>query len=118
MRRRSVFPGLIAGLALCAGMYLASALTGMRTLPDLALQTLTPVIPGSVFAFLIGSLQHGAKVAFEAGSLIVMLVVCAAVGSVYPVVRRTRIGRGASAAISAVSWFALVFVVLPLLGDG
>ncbi len=118
MRWRRVFPGFDAGLALCAGMYLASALTGMRTLPDLALQTLTPVIPGAVFALLIGSLQHGAKVAFEAASLVVMVAVCAAIGSVYPVVKRTRIGRGAAVVISAVAWFAIVVVLLPLLGDG
>jgi DMSO/TMAO reductase YedYZ molybdopterin-dependent catalytic subunit len=118
MRRRRILPGLIAGLALCAAMYVASALTGMRTLPDLALQSLTPVIPGTVFAFLVGMLQHGAKVAFEAGSLVVMVVACAAIGSLYPALRRSSVGHGAPVVLGAASWLAITVVVLPLFGDG
>src|SRR2546427_11938850 len=80
--RRGAWSGLVAGLGSAALMYVASALIGLRTLPELLQQPILSAMPGPVFGFLIDRLQHAGKVLEEAGLLVAMVLSLAALGAV------------------------------------
>jgi hypothetical protein len=79
--RRGAWSGLVAGLGSAALMYVASALIGLRTLPELLQQPILSTMPGPVFGFLIDRLQHAGKVLEEAGLLLAMVLSLAALGA-------------------------------------
>lgn len=115
---RGSVAGLVAGLALAAGMYLAALLAGLRPLPQLLQQPLLAALPGPVFGFLIDSLQHAGKVLEELGLLLAMLAGLAALGAGHALVRRRWPVPYLALATGAAGWAAVVLVLLPLSGDG
>ena len=116
--RRGAWAGLVAGLAAVAAMYVASLVIGLRALPDLLQQPILAVMPGPVFGFLIDNLQHAGKVIEEAGLIVAMVVVLAALGALAGVATvRFRVPRAGMLA-AALAWVVVVAGVLPLAGQG
>ncbi len=117
-RAANLIPGAVGGVVFTAGMYIASAATGLSTLPDLALQGFLRFLPGPVIGYLIDELQHAAKVLFEASTVVAMVAALAALGAAYPALRRRNVGRFAAFVLAGVGWVLLCAVVLPVLDDG
>ena len=117
-RAANLIPGAVAGVVFTAGMYIASAATGLSTLPDLALQGLLRFLPGPAIGYLIDELQHTAKVLFEASAVVVMIAALAALGAAYPPLRGRKVGRFAAPVLAGCAWVLLCALILPVLDDG
>ncbi len=109
--------GLVAGLALLAAMYLASALVGTRPLPSLLQEPVLAVMPGPVFGFLIDNLKHAGKVVEEAGLLVAMVAALAALGGLYARLQGSGLPH-LGLAVGALGWAVVTLVLLPISGDG
>jgi DMSO/TMAO reductase YedYZ molybdopterin-dependent catalytic subunit len=96
----------------------ASALIALRTLPELLQQPILAVMPGALFGFLIDRLQHAGKVLEEAGLLVAMVVLLAALGAVagHFAARRNLPRPGLVA--GGLAWLVVTLVLLPLGGEG
>lgn len=115
---RGLLPGVAAGLAAAAAMYLLAALLGTRTLPGLLSEPLLSAMPGPVFGFLIDRLQHLGKVLEELGLLLLMLAALAALGGAVAAVRNRRPLAHLPLAAALAAWLLVVAVVLPAAGHG
>jgi DMSO/TMAO reductase YedYZ molybdopterin-dependent catalytic subunit len=115
---RGVLHGAVAGVAAVAAMYLAAALFGVRSLPDLYQQPVLAIMPGPVFGLLIDTLQHFGKVLEEIGLAATMVAALAVLGGLAGLVaaRRPRIRAGLLA--GGVGWLAVSLIALPAVGDG
>jgi len=110
--------GVLAGLVLVALMYLASALLGLRPLPQALNDPLLSIMPGFVFGFLIDTLQHAGKVVEEIGLAIAMVGALGVLGAAWSVTAlRWRFGQSALI-FAAFGWLVVVIVLLPLAGVG
>jgi DMSO/TMAO reductase YedYZ molybdopterin-dependent catalytic subunit len=116
--RRGAWSGLVAGLGSAALMYVASALIGLRTLPELLQQPILSAMPGPVFGFLIDRLQHAGKVLEEAGLLLAMVLSLAVLGAVAGLLaERRRLPRPGIVA-GAAAWLLVTLLGLPVAGEG
>jgi DMSO/TMAO reductase YedYZ molybdopterin-dependent catalytic subunit len=110
--------GVFAGLALVALMYLASALLGLRPLPQALNDPLLSIMPGFVFGFLIDTLQHAGKVVEEIGLAIAMVAALGLLGAAWSVTAlRWRFGQSALV-FAGIGWVVVVVLLLPLAGVG
>jgi DMSO/TMAO reductase YedYZ molybdopterin-dependent catalytic subunit len=110
--------GCIAGLALVALMYLASAFLGLRPLPQLLNEPLLSLMPGPVFGFLIDTLQHAGKVVEELGLIIAMVVALGGVGALCAVAALRWKSQYLPFAFAAAAWIVVIGVFLPVGGAG
>ena len=113
---RGAWAGAVAGAATAAAMYAASALAGLRPLPELLQQPLLSALPGPVFGFLIDRLQHAGKVLEELGLLVAFVAALTALGAGYGAVAGRR--PHLALAFGAAGWVAVCLVLLPVSGDG
>jgi DMSO/TMAO reductase YedYZ molybdopterin-dependent catalytic subunit len=110
--------GVVAGLVLVALMYLASALLGLRPLPQALNDPLLSIMPGFVFGFLIDTLQHAGKVVEEVGLAIAMVAALGVLGAAWSVTAlRWHFGQSALV-FAGIGWLVVVVVLLPLAGVG
>ena len=110
--------GALAGLVLVGGMYLASAVLGLRPLPQALNEPLLSIMPGVVFGFLIDTLQHAGKVLEELGLIIAMVVALGVLGATWAVTAlRWRFAHSALV-FAGVGWLVVVLVLLPISGAG
>jgi DMSO/TMAO reductase YedYZ molybdopterin-dependent catalytic subunit len=110
--------GALAGTALVALMYLASAFFGLRPIPQLLSGPVLALMPGFVFGFLIDTLQHAGKVVEEAGLILAMIIALGILGAAWAVAgRRWRFAYSALA-FAGVGWLVTVAVILPVGGAG
>jgi DMSO/TMAO reductase YedYZ molybdopterin-dependent catalytic subunit len=116
--RRGAAAGGVAGVVTLAAMYAASAVVGVKPLPDLLSQPVLALMPGPVFGFLIDRLQHAGKVLEEAGLVVVLVFAFAALGVFYAWLEGRRPFAYSALAVSALGWLVVVLVLLPLSGDG
>jgi DMSO/TMAO reductase YedYZ molybdopterin-dependent catalytic subunit len=116
--RRGAWAGLVAGLGAAALMYLASALIGLRTLPELLQQPILSAMPGPVFGFLIDRLQHAGKVLEEAGLLLAMVLALAALGAIAGRLAERRALPRSGILAGAAAWLLVALALLPLAGEG
>jgi DMSO/TMAO reductase YedYZ molybdopterin-dependent catalytic subunit len=91
---------------------------GLQTVPALLQDPLLGVMPGPVFGFLIDNLQHWGKVLEEAGLLVAMVVVLAALGAAAAGLARWRADARAGLVAGAVAWLIVMLAVLPAGGKG
>lgn len=115
---RGAAGGAAAGLAAIATMYVASALTGTRTLPALLSEPLLAALPGAAFGFLIDRLQHLGKVIEEGGLLLAMLVGLSMLGAATALVQARRPIPRLPLAAAGLGWLAIGLAALPLGGAG
>src|SRR5438270_1828690 len=115
--RRGAWAGAVAGIACVAAMEVL-ALVGLETLPALLQDPLLAMMPGPVFGFLIDTLQHWGKVVEEAGLLVAMVVVLAALGAAAARLPRWRTGVQAGVVAGAVAWLIVMVALLPAAGRG
>lgn len=116
--RRGAWAGLVAGLAAAAVMYLAAALSGLRTLPEALQQPVLAHMPGPVFGFLIDTLQHAGKVIEEAGLLATMVFALSALGVASGFLADRRGLPWSGLLAGAAAWLVVTLVLLPLTGEG
>ena len=99
-------------------MYLASAVLGLRPLPQALNEPLLAIMPGFVFGFLIDTLQHAGKVVEEVGLIVAMVVALGVLGAAWAVTAlRWRFAYSALV-FSAAGWAVVVMVLLPVAGSG
>ena len=110
--------GVVAGLVLVALMYLAKLLIGTTPLPQLLQQPILAVMPGFVFGFLIDTLQHAGKVVEEAGLIVGMIVGLGVLGGAWAWARKVWARPAMALVFAAAGWTIVVFVLLPISGDG
>lgn len=117
-RLEGFLPGLVAGTAAMAAMYLASLLAGLNPLPQLLQQPLLAVMPGPVFGFLIDSLKHAGKVLEELGLLLSLIAALGLLGTAHSrLAAAWSFGHSALVA-GAAGWLFVSLVLLPISGDG
>jgi DMSO/TMAO reductase YedYZ molybdopterin-dependent catalytic subunit len=118
--RRGLVAGALAGTVTAAAMYVAAAVTGLRTLPALLSDPVLALLPGPVFGLLIDTLQHLGKVLEELGLLLGMIAGLALLGGGHGWVRARRSPPPSHLGLLAggLGWLFVVGVVLPLAGDG
>ena len=110
--------GALAGLVLVGLMYLASAVLGLRPLPQALNEPLLSIMPGIVFGFLIDHLQHAGKVVVELGLIVAMVVALGALGAAWAVTAvRWRFAHSALV-FAGFGWLVVVLVLLPISGAG
>ncbi len=110
--------GAVAGLALVALMYLASALLALKPLPQALNEPLLSIMPGFVFGFLIDTLQHAGKVVEEIGLAIAMVAALGVLGAAWSLTAlRWRFAQSALV-FAGIGWLVVVVVLLPLGGLG
>jgi DMSO/TMAO reductase YedYZ molybdopterin-dependent catalytic subunit len=110
--------GAVAGLALVALMYLASALLGLKPLPQALNEPLLSIMPGFVFGFLIDKLQHAGKVVEEIGLAIAMVAALGVLGAAWSVTAMRWRFEQSALAFAGIGWLVVVVVLLPLGGLG
>src|SRR5437867_4237244 len=116
--RRGAWAGAVAGIACVAAMEVLARLVGLETLPALLQDPLLSVMPGPVFGLLIDTLQHWGKVVEEAGLLVTMVVVLAALGAAAGRLARWRPGLRAGLLAGALAWVIVMVALLPVAGKG
>ena len=110
--------GAFAGLVLVALMYVASALLGLRPLPQALNEPLLSIMPGFVFGFLIDTLQHAGKVVEEIGLIIAMVIALGVLGAAWAVTAlRWRFAQSALV-FAGLGFLVVVLVLLPVAGAG
>jgi DMSO/TMAO reductase YedYZ molybdopterin-dependent catalytic subunit len=116
--RGAALGGAISGVVTLAAMYAASAVAGIKPLPDVLQQPVLALLPGPVFGFLIDRLQHAGKALEEAGLLVALVVGFSALGALYGWLSIRRPFPYLAMAVAGLGWAVVTLVLLPLSGDG
>jgi DMSO/TMAO reductase YedYZ molybdopterin-dependent catalytic subunit len=108
----------VAGVAAVGLMYVATALSGLRALPELVQQPILSAVPGPLFGLLIDALQHWAKVIEEVGLIAAMVAGLAALGVLGAWLARRWPASHPGLGAAALGWLIVTLGVLPLGGGG
>src|SRR5437868_2196203 len=110
--------GCVAGLVLVALMYLAHAVLGVRSLPQLLNEPLLALMPGFVFGFLIDTLQHAGKVVEELVLIVAMVLALGVLGGVASLASLRWTSQYLPFVFAGLGWLVVALILLPAGGAG